>query len=60
VLYLCLELGWNSWTLAFTVGMGQKPRSRTLVGRSEIQLFCEINQAKRRFGLPEQTRVISC
>jgi hypothetical protein len=22
ILYLALELGWNSWILAFTVGMG--------------------------------------
>jgi transposase len=60
VLYLALELGWNSWTLAFTVGMGQKPRLRTVTGRDERQLLTEIGQAKRRFGLPEQTRVISC
>ncbi len=24
VLYLALELGWKTWKLAFTVGLGQK------------------------------------
>jgi transposase len=60
VLYLALELSWNSWTLAFTVGMGQKPRSRTVVGRDTPGLLFEIEKAKRRFGLPEQTPVLCC
>jgi transposase len=60
VLYLGLELGWNSWKLAFTVGMRQKPRVRTVVGRSTSQLLFEIARAKRRFGIPEQTLVLSC
>ena len=60
VLYLALELGWNSWKLAFTIGMGQKPRLRTVVGRNTSQLLFEIAMAKRRFGLPEQASVLSC
>jgi transposase len=60
VLYLALELGWNSWKLAFTVGMGQKPRVRTVVERSTTQLLYEIARAKHRFGLSEQTEVLSC
>jgi len=60
VLYLALELGWNSWKLAFTIGMGQKPRLRTIVGRNTSQLLFEIAMAKRRFGLPEQASVLSC
>jgi transposase len=60
VLYLALELGWNSWTLAFTVGMGQKPRLCTIPGRDTGRLLFEIKKAKRRFGLSEQTRVVSC
>jgi transposase len=60
VLYLAIELGWNSWKLAFTVGMGQKPRLRTVVGRSTQELLFEIKMAKRRFGLPEQAPVLSC
>jgi len=60
VLYLALELGWNSWTLAFTVGMGQKPRLCTVAGRDTEALLSEVKKAKRRFGLPVQTRVLSC
>src|SRR5215469_732011 len=60
VLYLALELGWNSWKLAFTIGMGQKPRLRTIVGRNTSQLLFEIAMAKRRFSLPEQASVLSC
>jgi transposase len=60
VLYVAIELGWNSWKVAFTVGLGQRPRVRTVGGRSTTQLLFEIQRAKRRFGLPEQTRVISC
>ena len=25
-LYLALELGWDAWTVGFTVGLGQAPR----------------------------------
>ena len=30
VLYFSLELGSKNWKLAFTVGLGQKPRLRTI------------------------------
>jgi len=60
VLYLAFELGWNSWKLAFTVGAGQKPRLRSIAARDTATVMSEIRQAKRRFGLPEDTPVISC
>src|SRR5262245_36937779 len=60
VLYLALELGWNSWQLAFTVGAGQKPRLRSIAARDTGTLMLEIRRAKHRFGLPEGTPVISC
>jgi transposase len=60
VLYLALELSWNSWKLAFTVGLGQRPRLRTVVGRDFVRLLFEIKKAKRRFGLAEETPVVSC
>jgi len=31
VLYLALDLGASNWKLAFTVGLGQKPRARKLI-----------------------------
>jgi len=60
VLYLALELSWTSWKLAFTVGAGQKPRLRSIAARDTDTLMLEIRGAKRRFGLPEETPVISC
>jgi len=60
VLYLALELSWNSWKLAFTVGHGQKARLRTIPARNTELLFREIDKAKARFGLPDDTPVASC
>jgi transposase len=60
VLYLALELSWNSWKLAFTVGLGQKARLRTIPARNTELLFREIDKAKARFGLPADAPVASC
>jgi transposase len=60
VLYVALELGWNTWKLAFTIGAGQKPRIRTIKARALEVLLAEIQAAKARFGLPEDAKVISC
>jgi transposase len=60
VLYLALELGWNSWKLAFTVGLGQRPRLRTIPARCPDALQVEIRAAKGRFRLPDDTPVRSC
>jgi transposase len=60
VLYLALELGWKTWKLAFTIGRGQKPRLKTIPARNPDVLLYEIKAAKKRFGLPEDTPVVSC
>src|SRR5215471_8060896 len=60
VLYLSLELGQKNWKLAFTVGLGQKPRLRTIAARDTEALMAEISAAKKRFGLPENAAVASC
>jgi transposase len=60
VLYLALELGWNSWKLAFTTGLGQSPRLRTIPARDLTALAGEIAKAKARFGLPAATPVTTC
>ena len=60
VLYLALELGASTWKLAFTVGLGQKPRLKTVTARSTLGLLLEIKAAKKRFGLPEDAPVLSC
>lgn len=60
VLYLALELGWKSWKLAFTVGLGQKPRIRSIAARNLECLNEEILAAKKRFGLSDSVQVVSC
>lgn len=60
VLYLSLDLGSSGWQLAFTVGMGQKPRLRPIPARSIPTLLAEIKKAKERFGLAEDALVRAC
>jgi transposase len=60
VLYVSLELGWKTWKLAFTIGLGQKPRLRTIAARDVGALLAEIKTAKKRFGLPDGAVVACC
>jgi transposase len=60
VLYLAFELGAAHWKLGFTIGLGQRPRERNINAGDLIALQQEIIRAKKRFGLPETTRVLSC
>lgn len=60
VLYLAFELGNLHWKLGFTIGMGQRPRERNIAAGDLAALEREIRRAKRRFGLPEETPVLSC
>src|SRR6516164_10573831 len=60
VLYLALDLGASNWKLAFSVGLGQKPRIKTITARSTLGLVFEIRAAKKRFGLPEDAPVVCC
>ena len=60
VLYLCLELGWKTWKLAFIIGLGQKPRLRTIAARQLDSFLAEVETAKKRYGLPADARVVSC
>jgi len=59
-LYLAFELGSKEWKLGFTVGFGQKPRERTVLAGDLAGVKREIGRAKRRFGLSEDARVLSC
>jgi len=59
-LYMALELSHMKWQLGFTVGYGQRPRLRSLPSRDLKTLVEEIRLAKVRFGLPENTPVLSC
>ena len=59
-LYLAFELGNTDWILGFTIGLGQAPRQRTIKAGDLIGLEREIERAKKRFGLPQEVRVLSC
>jgi len=59
-LYLALELSQAEWKLSFTIGLGQAPRLRNIPARSLKSLRSEIEQAKARFGLPQEVAVLSC
>jgi transposase len=59
-LYMALELSHRKWQLGFTVGYGQRPRLRSLPSRDLKTLVGEIRLAKVRFGLAENTPVLSC
>jgi transposase len=60
VLHLALELGRTQWKLGFTTGLGQRARNKSIRGADTETLRHEIALAKRRFGLPETARVVSC
>ena len=60
VLYLAFELGETEWKLAFTIGMGQKPRLRSMPARDLPRLHDEIVKAKKRFHLSANALVRSC
>jgi transposase len=59
-LYLAFELGAPKWKLAFSTGLGQKPRLRNIEARDMVSLEKEISAAKKRFHLPADTAVVSC
>lgn len=59
-LYIAFELSNKKWKLGFTVGLGQKPRERSIDAGDLLALTEEIGLAKKRFGLPEDARVLSC
>jgi len=58
VLYMALELSQNKWCIAF--GNGVKMRQVTLEANDKLGLCVEIQKAKEKFGLPEDTKVMSC
>ncbi|MGD2068045.1 MAG: IS110 family transposase [Gemmatimonadota bacterium] len=59
-LHVALELDDKRWTLAFTTGLGQRPRTRAVAPRDREAVLREVERAKRRFGLEGGVRVVSC
>jgi hypothetical protein len=60
VLYMAMELSTKNWKLAFTLGLGQPPRMRSVAAGDIDSLMDEIRKTKVRFGLPDGTPVLSC
>ncbi len=60
ILHLAFELGRKQWKLGFTIGLGQKARRKTVRGGDTAAVRDEIAAAKRRFGVAEDARVVSC
>ncbi len=58
VLYMVFELANKEWKLAF--GIGENPRVIEMPARDLERLRAEIARAKKRFGLSEEARVLSC
>lgn len=60
VLFMAMELSASKWKLGFTVGLGQKPRERTIDAGDLEALSEAVARAKRRFRLAEDAGVVSC
>lgn len=58
-LYLALELSAKTWKMGFSVGLGHKPRIRSMVSGDGKAFDREVERARRRFQVPE-ARVMSC
>lgn len=59
-LVMAMDLGRGQWRLGFTIGAGQRPRSRMIRGDEWRRVGDEIAAAKSKFGLQPDTRVVSC
>lgn len=59
-LYLSFELGERDWKMAFTTGLGQRPRQRTIRAGNLAALDRELVAAKQRFALAPTAPVRSC
>lgn len=60
VLHVALELDDLRWTLTMGTAVGRRPRQRRVRPRDRPAVLHEIQETKRRFGLPEDVRVVSC
>lgn len=59
-LAMSFELGASEWKMAFSPGLGQQPRLRTVAAGDLEAVRREIAAAKARFKLPADVRVVSC
>jgi transposase len=59
-LYMAMEISEGKWKLGLSTGAGQKGRERNVRAGDLEGLKREIASGRRRFGLPEGCRVLSC
>ena len=59
-LFVGFDLGQEWWKLAMTVGLGQKPRVRSVRARDLEGLEREFAAGRQRFGLGSESRIVSC
>lgn len=59
-LAMSFELGASEWKMAFSPGLGQQPRLRTIAAGDLEVVRKEITAARTRFKLPVDVRVVSC
>jgi transposase len=57
---MSLELGAAEWKMAFSPGLGQAPRHRSVAAGDLEAVQKEIEAAKARFGLAADVGVVSC
>lgn len=60
VMFVAFELSAKRWRIGTTIGIGQKPRERSIDAGDLDGLVQELEEAKSRFGLPADARVVSC
>lgn len=60
VLFVAFELSASKWKLGMSIGRGRKMRERTLEAGDLAGVTDAIKRAKKRFGLSEAARVVSC
>jgi transposase len=59
-LYVAFELGKKDWKLAMTSGFGVAPWLRTVASGDLCAVERVLREGRRRLGLPECARVVSC
>jgi len=60
VLFMSLEVSDAKWKVGTAVSPAQRARTKDVAGGDVEALSEEINRAKKRFGLAEETQVVSC
>ena len=59
VLYMTVDLSKKRWKLVFGDGRRRR-RQRSVEGRNLVELSEAVDQARERFELPADVRVVSC